>query len=97
MRHGICHLLQHDGIMSVSCLPLPTIPILSSGQQCPLVRAVPQVGQVRYEAHLLDVAVSPLVAALPQYERGFRDHHAAGRAYLDAIQVRAILLPHLLL
>ena len=53
------------------------------------MHAVPQVGQVRYEAHLLDAAASPLVAALPQYERGFRDHHAAGRAYLDAIHVRA--------
>ncbi|BDA42038.1 Autophagy-related protein 11 [Coccomyxa sp. Obi] len=54
----------------------------------PIVVNLPQVGQVRYEAHLLDAAASPLVAALPQYERGFRDHHAAGRAYLNAIHER---------
>ncbi|CAL8460904.1 g435 [Coccomyxa elongata] len=54
----------------------------------PIVVNLPQAGQVRYEAHLLDAAASPLVAALPQYERGFRDHHAAGRAYLDAIHER---------
>jgi hypothetical protein len=57
---------------------------------CPC-RAVPAPGQVRYEAHMLDAAASPLVAALPQYERGFRDHLAAGRAYAEATQVRACL------
>ncbi|EIE22022.1 hypothetical protein COCSUDRAFT_48029 [Coccomyxa subellipsoidea C-169] len=54
----------------------------------PIVVNLPQAGQVRYEAHLLDSAASPLVAALPQYERGFRDHRAAGRAYCEAIQER---------
>lgn len=48
--------------------------------------AVPQAGLVPYEAHLLDAAASPLVAALPQYERSFRDHLLAGRAYWDTIQ-----------
>ena len=57
---------------------------------CFCMHAVPQAGQVRYEAHLLDSAASPLVAALPQYERGFRDHRAAGRAYCEAIQVRPL-------
>ncbi len=78
---------------SVSLPPIPTCHL----KRGLFVRAVPQAGQVRYEAHLLDAAASPLVAALPQYERGFRDHHAAGRAYLDAIHVRATFLPvHLL-
>ena len=54
--------------------------------------AVPAPGQVRYEAHMLDSAASPLVAALPQYERGFRDHLAAGRAYWEATQVGAPVL-----
>lgn len=42
---------------------------------------------MRYEPHMLDSAASPLVAALPQYERGFLDHLSAGRAYWGAIQV----------
>ena len=51
--------------------------------------AVPARGEVRYEAHMLDSAASPLVAALPQYERGFRDHLAHARAHWDASQARS--------
>ena len=54
--------------------------------------AVPQPGQVRYEPHMLDSAASPLVAALPQYERGFLDHLSAGGAYWGAIQVRCFIM-----
>lgn len=36
---------------------------------------------------MLDAASSPLISALPQYERSFQDHLSSGQAYLAAMQV----------
>lgn len=45
-------------------------------------------GQAAHAAHALDAAASPLVRALPQYERGFRDHLAEAAALAAAGQQR---------
>ena len=44
-----------------------------------------------YEPHMLDAASSPLMSALPQYERSFRDHLSTGQAYLGATHVSSLL------
>ena len=36
---------------------------------------------------MLDAASSPLISALPQYERSFMDHLSIGQAYHGAMQV----------
>ncbi len=48
--------------------------------------AANRLGQVPYEPHMLDAASSPLISALPQYERSFLDHLSIGQAYHGAIQ-----------
>ncbi len=40
---------------------------------------------------MLDAAPSPLISALPQYERSFLDHLSIGQAYHRAMQVRSAL------
>ena len=44
----------------------------------------PPPGQGLHAPHALDAAASPLVRALPQYERGFRDHLAEAAALASA-------------
>lgn len=41
---------------------------------------------------MLDAASSPLISALPQYERSFQDHLSSGQAYLGAMQVSFVSL-----
>ena len=36
---------------------------------------------------MLDAALSPLISALPQYERSFLDHLSIGQAFHGAMQV----------
>ena len=49
--------------------------------------AATRLDQVPYEPHMLDAASSPLISALPQYERSFLDHLSIGQAYHAAMQV----------
>ena len=43
---------------------------------------------ISYEPHTLDGAASPLIRALPEYERQFRDHLTRAQAVWEASQVR---------
>ena len=51
------------------------------------MRAASRLDQVPYEPHMLDAASSPLISALPQYERSFLDHLGLGQAYFGAMEV----------
>lgn len=57
--------------------------------------AASRPGQVPYEPHMLDAATSPLISALPQYERSFLDHLSSGQAYHGAMQASTPLLASL--
>ena len=63
----------------------------NSYKACVRRAEAPPPGQGLHDPHALDAAASPLVRALPQYERGFREHlaeadalAAAGRQRLGA-------------
>lgn len=45
------------------------------------------VAQQEYQPHMLDAAQSPLVRALPDYERQFRHHLAHARAVHENCRV----------
>ena len=52
------------------------------------LRAEVGAGSIQYEAHLLDSVASPMVRALPAYERDFRSHLLRARAAWEASQSR---------
>ena len=54
----------------------------------PVGCAEPAAGSIQYEEHLLDSAPSPLVRALPAYERDFRGHLLRARRLWEASQAR---------
>ena len=56
--------------------------------QQPAGCAEPAAGSIQYEEHLLDSAPSPLVRALPAYERDFRGHLLRARRLWEASQRR---------
>lgn len=67
--------------------------------------AEPGAGSIQYEAHLLDSVPSPMVRALPVYERDFRGHLLRAQAVWAASQSRLqdaeqllseLVSPHLL-
>ena len=58
--------------------------------------AEPVPGSIQYEAHPLDAAPSPLLRALPAYEREFRAHVSRGRAFADAAEARLAVADQLL-
>ena len=74
-------LLNPDVLTTHSLLHLSLMP-------CAEIRP----GQVPYEPHMLDAAASPLMSALPQYERSFQDHLSTGQAYLGATHVSPLPL-----
>ena len=51
-------------------------------------RAEPGAGSIQYEPHLLDSVPSPMMRALPVYERDFRGHLLRSRALWEASQNR---------
>ena len=72
---------------------VPTFPVTDRVHRLrPRLHACAAVrpGQVPYEPHMLDAASSPLISALPQYERSFQDHFSSGHAYLVAMQVSLV-------
>lgn len=48
----------------------------------------PTSGNIKYDEHPLDSAPSPLLRALPAFERQFRAHLRQANAYADAAQAR---------
>ncbi|KAK9820447.1 hypothetical protein WJX72_010464 [[Myrmecia] bisecta] len=74
-------LYNKNHLRSGAALPLPEPPL-------PPIPEVPAPQSVRYEPHMLDEAGSPLVRALPDYERQFRYHLTKAQAHCEGSQQR---------
>lgn len=80
----LIHLPLDKFIACAGCLAPTCAPVEPTRAQC----AEPAPSSIRYEAHPLDSVRSPLLQALPNFERQFRGHLRRGQAFQAAAAAR---------